>query len=94
MLLYLCIMGSGLKLTEDASPLPVSSDLVSQVNSVKNPECKKALKALCDVFALTRIQSDIMFRNDDYVAPSKAKAIGRVLLELCSELRYVAVRSV
>lgn len=30
-------------------------------------------------------------RNDEYIAPSKAKAIQRLLVELCSELRGVAV---
>lgn len=28
-------------------------------------------------------------RNDEYIAPSKAKAIKRLLVELCSELRWV-----
>eukprot|EP00191_Tetraselmis_sp_GSL018_P012912 CAMPEP_0177586434 /NCGR_PEP_ID=MMETSP0419_2-20121207/5070_1 /TAXON_ID=582737 /ORGANISM="Tetraselmis sp., Strain GSL018" /LENGTH=635 /DNA_ID=CAMNT_0019076325 /DNA_START=273 /DNA_END=2180 /DNA_ORIENTATION=+ len=64
---------------------------VQAVGSVKDPECRTALKALCDVFALMRIRSDILFRNDDYVAPSKAKAIERVIRELCSELRSIAV---
>mmetsp|Transcript_20899 Transcript_20899/g.54588 ORF Transcript_20899/g.54588 Transcript_20899/m.54588 type:complete len:668 (+) Transcript_20899:353-2356(+) len=64
---------------------------VQKVQSVQDPDCKKALKALCDIFALTRIQSDILFRNDDYVAPAKAKAINRLIINLCSELRYIAV---
>mmetsp|Transcript_816 Transcript_816/g.2467 ORF Transcript_816/g.2467 Transcript_816/m.2467 type:complete len:209 (+) Transcript_816:1832-2458(+) len=64
---------------------------VTMVSRVKDPDCHKALKALCDIFALTRIQNDILFRNDDYVAPSKAKAINRLIVDLCSELRYIAV---
>lgn len=33
------------------------------------PSC--SLKALADVFALDRIYSDLIFRNDDYIAPEK-----------------------
>ena len=29
---------------------------------------------MADLFALDRIYSDITFRNDDYIAPEKAKA--------------------
>ena len=46
---------------------------------------------MCDLFALTRIQSDIIFRNDDYVAGEKAKAIQKLVESLCKELRNVAV---
>lgn len=56
-----------------------------------DPDCRKALKALCDLFALKCISSDVLFRNDEYVAPSKAKAIQRLIEDLCSDLRGVAV---
>jgi acyl-CoA oxidase len=46
---------------------------------------------MCDLFALRCIESDIMFRNVDYVAASKAKAIQRLIVQLCSDLRGVAV---
>ncbi|KAK9811518.1 hypothetical protein WJX72_005162 [[Myrmecia] bisecta] len=61
------------------------------VNKCVDAECRKALKAMADLFALQRIQSDIIFRNDDYVAPEKQKAIQRLIEILCSELRSVAV---
>ncbi len=48
-----------------------------------------AVQAMADLFALQRIQQDILFRNDDYVAPEKAKAIKRMIEKLCSELRGV-----
>ena len=48
-------------------------------------------KALCDLYALRVIESDMLFRNDEYVAPAKAKAIQKLILQLCSELRGVAV---
>ncbi|PSC71176.1 acyl-coenzyme A oxidase peroxisomal [Micractinium conductrix] len=56
-----------------------------------DPDCRRSLKALADLFALDRIHSDIIFRNDDYIAPEKAKAIQRLIEALCSELRGVAV---
>ena len=46
---------------------------------------------MADVFALQRIHADVLFRNDDYVAAEKAKAIGRLLEHLRRELREVAV---
>ena len=51
--------------------------------------CHAVLQAMADLFALQRIQQDILFRNDDYVAPEKAKAIKRMIEKLCSELRGV-----
>jgi acyl-CoA oxidase len=48
-----------------------------------------AVQAIADLFALQRIHQDILFRNDDYVAPEKAKAIKRMIEKLCSELRGV-----
>jgi len=61
------------------------------VQACPDPDCKKSLKAMADLFALERIHSDIMFRNDDYIAPEKAKAIQRMIEKLCSEIRGVAV---
>ena len=46
---------------------------------------------MSDVFALQRIQADILFRNDDYVAADKAKAIARLLEQLHLDLRGVAL---
>lgn len=46
---------------------------------------------MSDLFALQCIADDVMFRNDEYVAPEKAKAITRLIESLCSELRGVAV---
>ncbi|KAK9822656.1 hypothetical protein WJX81_004971 [Elliptochloris bilobata] len=61
------------------------------VNGCPDPECRKSLKAMADVFALQRIHADVLFRNDDYVAAEKAKAIGRLLEHLWRELREVAL---
>jgi len=56
-----------------------------------DPDCRRALKAMADLFALELIYNDIIFRNDDYIAPEKAKAIARTVERICGELRGVAV---
>lgn len=61
------------------------------VHQCPDPDCKKSLKAMADLFALERIHSDIIFRNDDYIAPEKAKAIMKMIESLSGELRGVAV---
>lgn len=61
------------------------------VHSCVDPDCRKALKAMVDLFALERIYNDIAFRNDDYIAPEKSKAVRRTVEKLCAELRGVAL---
>jgi acyl-CoA oxidase len=61
------------------------------VDGCIDPDCRRALKAMCDVFALRAIENDSMFRDDEFIAPSKAKAISRLVRDLCSELRSVAL---
>ncbi|KAF5836725.1 putative acyl-coenzyme A oxidase 2 peroxisomal precursor [Dunaliella salina] len=61
------------------------------VEECTDPDCRRSLRALADTFALNCIMKDVIFRNDEYIAPGKAKAIQRLLVELCSELRGVAV---
>ncbi|GAB4821751.1 hypothetical protein N2152v2_008797 [Parachlorella kessleri] len=65
--------------------------MLEAVAACQDPDCRQSLKAMADLFALDRIYSDITFRNDDYIAPEKAKAIQRLIEALCSELRGVAV---
>jgi hypothetical protein len=45
------------------------------------------LQAMADLFALKCIYEEALFRNDDYVSPEKAKAIARMIEELCLEVR-------
>lgn len=61
------------------------------VDNCVDPDCRRALKALADLFALRCIEQDVIFRNDEFVAPAKAKAIQRLIVTLCSELRGVAL---
>ena len=54
-------------------------------------EFSSFLQAMADIFALNCIQSDVLWRNDDYIAAEKVKAIMRLMEDLCRELRGVAV---
>lgn len=36
------------------------------------------------------IESDLLFRNHEVIAPSKSKAIQKLLAKLCAELRVIA----
>lgn len=64
------------------------------VEGCVDPDCRRALKAMSDLFALRLVENDMMFRNEEYIAPSKAKAISRLIVTLCSELRGVALQLV
>mmetsp|Transcript_9048 Transcript_9048/g.27119 ORF Transcript_9048/g.27119 Transcript_9048/m.27119 type:complete len:602 (-) Transcript_9048:4875-6680(-) len=63
----------------------------SGVTSAVDPDCRRALKALADLFALQRIHEEALFRNDDYISPEKSKAIARLIEDLCLEVRGVAL---
>ncbi|KAG6547563.1 hypothetical protein Mapa_011012 [Marchantia paleacea] len=61
------------------------------VKRCEDPDARKLLKLLRDLYALDRIWHDVgTFRNQDYVAPNKAKAIHKQLEILCAEVRQVA----
>lgn len=61
------------------------------VASAVDPDCRKALKALADLFALKLIYDEMLFRNDQYISPEKSKAIARLVEDLCLEVRGVAL---
>ncbi len=46
-------------------------------------DSRRSLKAMADLFALHCIESDMLFRNEEYIAPTKAKAIQRLMVDLC-----------
>jgi acyl-CoA oxidase len=50
-----------------------------------------SLQVMGEVFALQRIQADVLFRNDDYVAAEKVKAINRLLERLRMDMRTQAL---
>lgn len=64
---------------------------LAAVEACPDVECRRSLKAMADLFALERIHNDIMFRNEDYIAPEKEKAIRKLIEHLCGEIRDVAV---
>lgn len=50
--------------------------MLAGVAGCVDPDCRQALKAMAHLFALDRIQADMLFRNDDYVAPEKVSERG------------------
>eukprot|EP00850_Spirogloea_muscicola_P007776 SM000040S14788 [mRNA] locus=s40:298582:303367:+ [translate_table: standard] len=80
-----------LTLAESHVESVILARFIDAVNSCDDPGAKAALKLLCDLFALERIWKDIgTYRNEDYVAPNKAKAIHRLVERLCFEARGIA----
>jgi acyl-CoA oxidase len=51
----------------------------SAVDNCVDPDCRRALKALADLFALRCIEQDVIFRNDEYVAPAKVRGVEYVV---------------
>eukprot|EP01024_Parvocaulis_polyphysoides_P067526 TRINITY_DN8073_c0_g1_i3.p2 TRINITY_DN8073_c0_g1~~TRINITY_DN8073_c0_g1_i3.p2 ORF type:complete len:107 (-),score=15.07 TRINITY_DN8073_c0_g1_i3:5-325(-) len=48
------------------------------VDACVDMECRRSLKTMADLFALSCIQNDMMFRDEDFIAPMKAKAISKM----------------
>ena len=66
----------------------VLAQFVAAVGRCEDAGAKAQLKSLCDLYALERIWHDIgAWRNDDFVAPAKAKAIHRLVEALCLDAR-------
>ncbi|MQL94151.1 hypothetical protein Taro_026809 [Colocasia esculenta] len=64
---------------------------IEAVNNCPDNSTRTVLKLVCDLYALDRIWNDIgTYRNVDYVAPNKAKAIQKLRDYLCFQLRTVA----
>ncbi|KAL3524737.1 hypothetical protein ACH5RR_013109 [Cinchona calisaya] len=64
---------------------------IEAVRSCSDEGSKVALKLVCDLYALDRIWNDIgTYRNVDYVAPNKAKAIHKLTEYLSFQVRNVA----
>ncbi|GKD73508.1 acyl-coenzyme A oxidase 2, peroxisomal, partial [Tanacetum coccineum] len=67
--------------------------LVSVFNGKSCPDAnsRAALKLVCDLYALNRIWNDIgTYRNVDYVAPNKAKAIHKLADYLSFQVKDIA----
>eukprot|EP00270_Netrium_digitus_P019693 TRINITY_DN782_c0_g1_i1.p1 TRINITY_DN782_c0_g1~~TRINITY_DN782_c0_g1_i1.p1 ORF type:complete len:724 (-),score=161.70 TRINITY_DN782_c0_g1_i1:168-2216(-) len=80
-----------LTLAESHIESVILQKFISAINRCEDKKTRDVLKLLCDLFALERIWRDIgTYRNEDYVAPNKAKAIHRLVEYLCHETRQVA----
>ncbi|EOA12483.1 hypothetical protein CARUB_v10025999mg [Capsella rubella] len=80
-----------LTLAESHIETVILAKFIEAVKNCPEPSARAALKLACDLYALDRIWKDIgTYRNVDYVAPNKAKAIHKLTEYLCFQVRNVA----
>lgn len=80
-----------LTLAESHIESVILASFIKAVRSCPDPSSQAALKLLCDLYALDRIWKDIgTYRNVDYVAPNKAKAIHKLTEYLSFQVRNIA----
>lgn len=80
-----------LTLAESHIESVILAKFIESVQSCPDTSTREVLKLVCDLYALDRIWNDIgTYRNVDYVAPNKAKAIHKLTEILCFQVRGVA----
>ncbi|XP_073293502.1 acyl-coenzyme A oxidase 2, peroxisomal [Primulina huaijiensis] len=80
-----------LTLAESHIESVILEKFIDAVQSCPDPSSRAALKLACDLYALDRIWNDIgTYRNVDYVAPNKAKAIHKLSEYLSFQVKNVA----
>ncbi|KAK6135024.1 hypothetical protein DH2020_031251 [Rehmannia glutinosa] len=80
-----------LTLAESHIESVVLAKFIDAVRSCPDASSRAALKLVCDLYALDRIWNDIgTYRNVDYVAPNKAKAIHKLTEYLSFQVKNVA----
>uniref|UniRef100_A0A1J3H7A1 Acyl-coenzyme A oxidase n=1 Tax=Noccaea caerulescens TaxID=107243 RepID=A0A1J3H7A1_NOCCA len=80
-----------LTLAESHIESVILAKFIEAVQNCPDPSARAALKLVCDLYALDRIWKDIgTYRNVDYVAPNKAKAIHKLTEYLSFQVRNVA----
>ncbi|CAL0306590.1 unnamed protein product [Lupinus luteus] len=80
-----------LTLAESHIESVILAKFIEAVQSCPDPSSQAALKLVCDLYALDRIWKDIgTYRNVDYVAPNKAKAIHKLSEYLSFQVRNIA----
>ncbi|KAJ3675243.1 hypothetical protein LUZ60_004285 [Juncus effusus] len=80
-----------LTLAESHIESVILAKFIESVQNCPDPKTREVLKLVCDLYALDRIWNDIgTYRNVDYVAPNKAKAIHKLTEYLCFQVRGVA----
>jgi len=66
----------------------IIEQFIKTVNACKDPEVKKVLKKLCDLYALSTIeQHKGWYLEQEYMQPVKTKAIRRLVNQLCQSVR-------
>ncbi|KAF1876241.1 hypothetical protein Lal_00006872 [Lupinus albus] len=84
-----------LTLAESHIESVILAKFIEAVESCPDPSSQVALKLVCDLYALDRIWNDIgTYRNVDYVAPNKAKAIHKLSEYLSFQVRNIATELV
>ncbi|XP_010269210.1 PREDICTED: acyl-coenzyme A oxidase 2, peroxisomal [Nelumbo nucifera] len=69
----------------------ILAKFIEAVQKCPDDNTRAALKLICDLYALNRIWNDIgTYRNVDYVAPNKAKAIHKLTEYLSFQVRNIA----
>ncbi|KAJ8428452.1 hypothetical protein Cgig2_024113 [Carnegiea gigantea] len=80
-----------LTLAESHIESVILAKFIGAVKSCPDEKSRAALKLVCDLYALDRIWKDIgTYRNVDYVAPNKAKAIHKLVDYLSFQVRNIA----
>uniref|UniRef100_A0A2N9HKV1 Acyl-coenzyme A oxidase n=1 Tax=Fagus sylvatica TaxID=28930 RepID=A0A2N9HKV1_FAGSY len=80
-----------LTLAESHIESVILEKFIEAVKSCPDASSQAALKLVCDLYALDRIWKDIgTYRNVDYVAPNKAKAIHKLAEYLSFQVRNIA----
>ncbi|GMN33716.1 hypothetical protein TIFTF001_004309 [Ficus carica] len=84
-----------LTLAESHIESVILAKFIDAVQSCPDASSRAALKLVCDLYALDRIWKDIgTYRNVDYVAPNKAKAIHKLTEYLSFQVRNIATELV
>uniref|UniRef100_A0A7N0V5X5 Acyl-coenzyme A oxidase n=1 Tax=Kalanchoe fedtschenkoi TaxID=63787 RepID=A0A7N0V5X5_KALFE len=80
-----------LTLAESHIETVILAQFIEAVQSCPDPNSRAALKLVCDLYALNRIWNDIgTYRNVDYMAPNKAKAIHKLADYLSFQVKNIA----
>ncbi|PKA49545.1 Acyl-coenzyme A oxidase 2, peroxisomal [Apostasia shenzhenica] len=80
-----------LTLAESHIESVILARFIEAVQKCPEKNTREVLKLVCDLYALDRIWNDIgTYRNVDYVAPNKAKAIHKLVEYLSFQVRGVA----
>jgi acyl-CoA oxidase len=70
----------------------VLEGFVATVDRCEDPDLRRTLKTLCDLFALSQIERDhAWFFEAGYIEAAKARAIRRLVNRLCAEVREMAL---